>query len=139
LLVLFQVARTGLGALNWAFFAQLPRPVGESGGVMKQQNLGSIMIVSVASVIGLTVGILGGVYLAEYPTHRLGNWIRFAADVLSGIPSIVLGVVAYGLLVEPMHRFNALAGGAALAMIMIPIVLRTTEEMIRLVPGSLRE
>jgi phosphate transport system permease protein len=139
LLVLFHLARSGLGAVNWAFFTHLPRPVGEVGGGMKQAILGSLMIVGIACAFGLPVGILGGVYLAEYPTHRLGNWIRFAADVLSGIPSIVLGVVAYGLLVVPMKRFSALAGGVALAMIMIPILLRTTEEMVRLVPGSFRE
>jgi phosphate transport system permease protein len=139
LLVLFHVAQSGLGALNWEFFSHMPRPVGEPGGGMKPAILGSLMLVGIAAVIGLPVGILGGVYLAEYPTHRLGNWIRFAADVLSGTPSIVLGVVAYTLLVVPMRRFSALAGGVALAMIMLPILLRTTEEMIRLVPNSLRE
>src|SRR5262249_20371189 len=110
LLVLYHVAETGLSSVNLAFFTHLPRPVGEPGGGMKQAILGSFMIVGIASAIGLAVGILGGVYLAEYPTHRLGTMIRFAADVLSGIPSIVLGVVAYGLLVIPMRRFSALAG-----------------------------
>jgi phosphate transport system permease protein len=139
LLVLFHVASLGLRSVNLEFFTNLPRPVGETGGGMKQAILGSLMIVGIACLIGLPVGILGGIYLAEYPGHRLGNWVRFAADVLSGVPSIILGVVAYSLIVVPMRRFSALAGGAALAMIMIPLLLRTTEEMIRLVPGSLRE
>jgi phosphate transport system permease protein len=113
--------------------------VGEVGGGMKHALLGSLTIVGLAGLIGLPMGILGGVYLAEFPSHRVGHVIRFAADVLSGIPSIVLGVVAYSLVVLPMGHFSALAGGVALALIMIPIVLRTTEEMIRLVPSSLRE
>jgi len=138
-LVLFHVASSGFRAVNLEFFTHLPRPVGEPGGGMQQAILGSLLIVGIASAIGLPVGILGGVYLAEYQNHRVGHWVRFAADVLSGIPSIVLGVVAYSLLVVPMRRFSALAGGVALALIMIPILLRTTEEMIRLVPGSLRE
>lgn len=138
-LVLFHVARTGLGAINLDFFTKLPRPVGEEGGGMLQALVGSGMILVIACLVGLPVGILGGVYLAEYPEHRLTHWIRFAADVLSGVPSIVLGVVAYTLVVLPMRRFSALAGGVALAMIMIPVVLRTTEEMIRLVPNGLRE
>jgi phosphate transport system permease protein len=139
LLVLFHVGRMGLQAVNLEFFTHLPRPVGEPGGGMQQALLGSAMIVGIAAAIGVPVGVLGGIYLAEYPGHRVGHWIRFAADVLSGVPSIVLGVVAYTLFVVPMRRFSALAGGVALAIIMVPILLRTTEEMIRLVPGSLRE
>jgi phosphate transport system permease protein len=139
LLVLSHVARAGLGSVNLAFFTHLPRPVGEAGGGMRQAILGSFLVVGLAGLIGFPVGILGGIYLAEYPSHRLGNVIRFAADVLSGVPSIVLGVVAYALLVVPMRRFSALAGGIALAFIMLPILLRTTEEMVRMVPNSLRE
>ncbi len=139
LLVLFHVITLGIRSVNLDFFTHLPRPVGETGGGMLQALLGSGMIIGIASLIGIPVGVLGGVYLAEYQAHRVGNWIRFAADVLSGIPSIVLGVVAYSLIVIPMKRFSAIAGGVALAMIMIPVLLRTTEEMIRLVPGSLRE
>ena len=139
LLVLYHVCSMGLRAVNLDFFLHLPKPVGEPGGGMLQALLGSGMIVGIAALIGVPVGILGGVYLAEFQSHRLGNWIRFSADVLSGIPSIVLGVVAYTLVVLPMKRFSAIAGGVALALIMIPVLLRTTEEMIRLVPGSLRE
>lgn len=139
LLVLVHVAREGLSAVNLQFFTELPRPVGEAGGGMKQAILGSLMLVGLAAVVGVPVGVLGGIYLAEYPSHRICAWVRFAADVLTGVPSIVLGVVAYTVVVVPMRRFSALAGAAALAMIMVPILLRTTEEMIRLVPGSLRE
>jgi phosphate transport system permease protein len=139
LFVMIHVVSTGIKSVNLGFFTNLPAPVGEVGGGMKHALLGSLSIVGIAAVIGLPIGVLGGVYLAEYRTHRLGNWIRFSADVLNGIPSIVLGVVAYTLLVVPMKRFSALAGGVALALIMIPIVLRTTDEMIQLVPGSLRE
>jgi phosphate transport system permease protein len=138
-LVLYYVAVSGFRAINLPFFTHAPAPVGEKGGGMAPALLGSGLILSVAALIGLPIGILGGVYLAEFPSHRIGNWIRFSADVLSGVPSIVLGVVAYTLLVLPMKRFSALAGGVALALIMIPILLRTTEEMIRLVPSSLRE
>ncbi|HEY3283996.1 MAG TPA: phosphate ABC transporter permease PstA [Armatimonadota bacterium] len=139
LLVLFHIVRSGIGALNLDFFTHLPRPVGEAGGGMKQAVLGTLLILGIACAIGLPVGILGGVYLAEFRTHRLGNWIRFSADVLAGVPSIVLGVVAYTLIVVPMRRFSALAGGVALALIMIPLLVRTTEEMILLVPNSIRE
>jgi phosphate transport system permease protein len=139
LLVLYYVASAGIRSVNLDFFTHLPAPVGEKGGGMQHALLGSLTIVGLGCLIGLPVGVLGGVYLAEFPAHRIGHWIRFSADVLSGIPSIVLGVVAYSLLVVPMRRFSAIAGGVALALIMIPLVLRTTEEMIRLVPGSLRE
>ena len=138
-LVLYHVGMAGFSSINVAFFTQLPKPVGEPGGGMEQAILGSLEILLIAMLIGLPIGILGGVYLAEYPTHRIGNWIRFGADVLSGIPSIVLGVVAYTLIVLPMQHFSAFAGGVALALIMVPMLLRTTEEMIRLVPGSMRE
>jgi len=139
MLVLYHIGKTGMASVNLEFFTHLPKPVGESGGGMRPGIVGSLIIVGIASLAGLPVGILGGIYLAEFPNHRVGGWVRFAADVLSGVPSIVLGVVAYTLLVVPMKRFSALAGGMALGLIMIPIVLRTTEEMIRLVPSSLRE
>jgi len=138
-LVLYHVANAGMHSVNLDFFTQLPKPVGEVGGGMKQAILGTLEILLVALGVGLPIGILGGVYLAEYQNHRIGGWIRFSADVLSGIPSIVLGVVAYTLIVVPMQRFSAIAGGVALALIMIPMLLRTTEEMIRMVPNSLRE
>jgi phosphate transport system permease protein len=139
LLVLYYVAVQGLSALNWAFFTQGPKSVGEAGGGMANAIAGSLELLVLAALIGLPVGVLGGIYLAEFGRGRFGDSVRFAADVLSGVPSIVLGLVAYTLVVVPMQRFSALAGGVALALIMVPIVLRTTEEMIRLVPDPIRE
>ena len=129
----------GAPALNWAFFTHLPAPVGEPGGGMANAILGTLTLIGLASGVGVPVGILGGLFLAEAGDGRLGWWIRFTADVLNGLPSIVVGVFVYALVVVPMHRFSALAGGLALGVMMIPLVVRTTEEMVRLVPSSLRE
>jgi phosphate transport system permease protein len=137
--VLGYVVLQGASALNWAFFTHLPAPVGEVGGGMANAILGTLTIILLASCVGVPVGILGGLYLAEAGGGRLGWWIRFTADVLNGVPSIVIGVFVYALVVVPMHRFSALAGGVALGFMMIPLVVRTTEEMVRLVPSSLRE
>jgi phosphate transport system permease protein len=129
----------GVSSLNWSFFTQLPKPVGEAGGGMANAIVGTITLIGLASAIGLPVGVLAGVYLAESGHTRLGQLVRFCADVLNGVPSIVIGIYAYTLIVLPMRGFSAYAGGAALAVIMLPIVARTTEEMVRLVPTSLRE
>jgi phosphate transport system permease protein len=129
----------GFSSLNWAFFTQLPKPVGEVGGGMANAIVGTLVLIGLACALGLPVGILAGVYLAEYGHGRLGWCIRFAADVLMGVPSIVIGIYAYTLIVLPTHGFSAYAGGCALALIMLPIVTRTTEEMLHLVPASLRE
>jgi len=137
--VLAYVVLQGASALNWDFFTQLPNPVGEPGGGMANAIAGSLTLILLASCIGLPVGILGGVYLAEMGNGPLGWWIRFTADVLNGVPSIVIGVFVYALIVVPMKRFSALAGGAALGIMMTPLVMRTTEELVRLVPNSLRE
>jgi phosphate transport system permease protein len=137
--VLGYVVLQGASSLNWAFFTNLPAPVGEPGGGMANAILGTLTLIGLASCVGVPVGILGGLYLAEAGDGRLGWWIRFTADVLNGLPSIVLGVFVYGLVVVPMHRFSALAGGVALGVMMIPLVVRTTEEIVRLVPASLRE
>ena len=137
--VLGYVVAQGITALNWEFFTQLPKPVGETGGGMANAIAGTLTLIGLASCIGLPVGILGGVYLAELGNGRLGGWIRFTADVLTGVPSIVVGIFVYTLLVVPMKRFSALAGGAALGIMMTPLVMRTTEELIRLVPATLRE
>lgn len=138
-LVLYYVAAQGLPALNLAFFTQLPKPVGEAGGGMANAIVGTLMLIGLASAIGLPIGILGGIYLAEFGNNRFGWAVRFAADVLSGVPSIVIGVFIYAVIVLPMKRFSALAGGAALGVMMIPTVMRATEELVRLVPVSLRE
>jgi phosphate transport system permease protein len=137
--VLGYVVAQGITALNWEFFTQLPKPVGETGGGMANAIAGTLTLIGLASCIGLPVGILGGVYLAELGNGRLGGWIRFTADVLNGVPSIVVGIFVYTLLVVPMKRFSALAGGVALGIMMTPLVMRTTEELVRLVPATLRE
>ena len=129
----------GAGSLNWSFLTQTPKPVGEPGGGMANALLGSVMILGIASVVGVPIGIGAGVYLAEYGRNRLGKLVRFTADVLNGVPSIVVGLVAYGLVVIQQKHFSAFAGGVALAIMMIPTVTRTTEEMLLLVPQTVRE
>ena len=129
----------GASALNLDFFTHLPKPVGEPGGGVANAIVGSLILIGIAVCVGLPVGIAGGVYLAESRDRRLPWVVRFIADVLNGVPSIVVGIFAYTLVVLPMRRFSALAGGLALGFILIPIVLRTTEEMVRLVPNALRE
>jgi phosphate transport system permease protein len=138
-LIFFHIMKMGLSSLSLDFFTHIPKPTGESGGGMANGMMGSFVMIALASLIGLPVGILGAIYLAEFGGSKVSTLIRFAADVLSGTPSIITGMVAYTLLVVPMKGFSALAGSVALAMIMIPIVLRTTEEQLKLVPGSLRE
>ena len=129
----------GASAVNVDFFLHLPKPVGEVGGGVANAIVGSLIMIALAVSLGLPVGILGGVYLAESRDRRLPWVLRFVADVMNGIPSIVFGIFAYTVVVIPMRRFSALAGGLALGLIMVPIVLRTTEEMVRLVPNALRE
>jgi phosphate transport system permease protein len=129
----------GIGSINWAFLTQTPKPVGEAGGGMANAIAGSALILAIASVIGVPIGIGAGIYLAEYGRNRLGNLVRFTADVLNGVPSIVIGIVAYGLVVLTQGHFSALAGGVALAIMMIPTITRTTEEMLLLVPHAVRE
>jgi phosphate transport system permease protein len=129
----------GIGSVNWAFLTQTPKPVGEAGGGMANAIAGSAFILLIASVIGVPFGIGAGIYLAEYGRNRFGDVIRFTADVLNGVPSIVIGIVAYGIVVLAQGHFSALAGGVALSLMMIPTISRTTEEMLLLVPNSLRE
>ena len=129
----------GFGSINWAFLTQTPKPPGESGGGMANAIAGSGLILAIGSVIGIPLGIGAGIYLAEYGRGRLGNVIRFTADVLNGVPSIIIGIVAYGLVVLTEGHFSALAGGVALAIMMIPTITRTSEEMLLLVPVAVRE
>jgi phosphate transport system permease protein len=129
----------GVGSINWAFLTQTPKPVGEAGGGMANAIVGSMFILALASVIGVPVGVGAGIYLAEYGRNRFGDSIRFTADVLNGVPSIVVGIVAYSIVVLYQKHFSALAGGVALAIMMIPTITRTTEEMLLLVPRALRE
>jgi len=129
----------GVGSLNWAFLTQTPKPVGEPGGGMANAIAGSVYILLIASSMGVPIGIGAGIYLCEYGRNRFGNLIRFTADVLNGVPSIIVGIVAYGLVVLTQGHFSALAGGVALAIMMIPTITRTTEEMLLLVPEAIRE
>jgi len=133
------IAVHGIGALNWDFFTKLPQPVGETGGGMANAIVGTAKLLLLASAIGIPIGFFGGVYLSEFGHGRLGFAVRYAADVLNGIPSIVMGIFAYVLIVLPMKSFSTLAGGFALGMMMIPIAVRSTEEFLRLVPDSVRE
>jgi len=129
----------GIGSINWAFLTQTPKPVGEAGGGMANAIAGSAFILLIASTIGVPIGIGAGIYLAEYGRNQFGNVIRFTADVLNGVPSIVVGIVAYAIVVLTQGHFSALAGGVALAIMMIPTITRTTEEMLLLVPNAVRE
>jgi phosphate transport system permease protein len=138
-LVFYQVLKSGIGALNWAFFTQLPKPVGEAGGGMANAIVGTVELLGLAALLGVPVGVCGGIFLSEYGYTRLNWWVRFAADVLNGVPSIIWGMVVCALVVVPMRGFSAWAGGIVLGFIMIPLIMRTTEEVLRLVPHGYRE
>jgi len=137
--ILFYVVSQGIASLNVAFFTQLPKPVGEPGGGMANAILGSLVVTGLAAVLAIPIGIMSGIYAAEYTGTRLASSVRFAADTLNGVPSIVIGVFVYTIAVLPLGRFSALAGGIALGIMMIPLIMRTTEELLRLVPSTLRE
>jgi phosphate transport system permease protein len=129
----------GVGSINWAFVTQTPKPVGEAGGGMANAIVGSAFILGIASLIGVPFGVGAGIYLAEFGQNRLGSVIRFTADVLNGVPSIVIGIVGFSIVVLYQKHFSALAGGVSLAIMMVPTISRTTEEMLLLVPQALRE
>lgn len=137
--ILWHLAREGASSLSLDFFTKMPKPVGEEGGGMANAIVGTLVLLGIASAIGLPIGIGAGLYLAEQRGTRLANTVRFLSDVLNGLPSIVMGIFAWQFLVRPLGHFSAAAGGIALGAMMIPLVTRTTEEMIRLVPVSLRE
>jgi phosphate transport system permease protein len=138
-LVLGYLLFKGATSLNWAFFTHMPAPVGEKGGGMANAIVGTFFVVGIACLIGVPIGIGAGLFLAEHRNHRFADAVRFSADVMMGVPSIVVGIFAYAVIVHPMGRFSTLAGSFALAIIMVPLVTRTTEEMIILVPHELRE
>jgi phosphate transport system permease protein len=138
-LILGYILFKGAGALRPSFFTELPKPPGAANPGMANAIAGTLTLVGIACAIGVPLGVLAGVYLAEFGKNWLGRMIRFSADVMSGMPSIVAGLFVYALVVVPMHRFSALAGGLALAMLMLPTVTRTTEELLKLVPDALRE
>jgi len=137
--VFFYVIQQGFSSLSWDFFTKMPKPVGEAGGGMANAIVGTLILIALASVLAIPVGLISGIHLSEYPKSRLATGVRFTADVLNGTPSIVIGIFAYGLAVLPVKHFSALAGGLALGFMMIPIITRTTEELLNLVPGTLRE
>jgi phosphate transport system permease protein len=138
-LILGTVVVRGAGALNWAFLTQIPKPIGEQGGGMGNAIAGSILLLGFASLIGVPLGIGAGVFLAEYGRNRFGNAVRFTADVLNGVPSVVIGMTAWALVVVPQRHFSLIAGSVALGIMMIPVISRTTEEVLLLVPQSIRE
>jgi len=129
----------GIGSINWAFLTQIPKPPGEPGGGMANAIVGSGLILLLASLIGIPLGIGCGIYLAEYGRNRFGDFVRFTADVLNGVPSIVIGIVAYSIVVLRQKHFSAYSGGLALAIMMVPTVARATEEMLLMVPNTIRE
>jgi phosphate transport system permease protein len=139
LFILWHLVRQGASSLNPDFFRHDPRPVGQAGGGMANAIVGTIILIGVAAAVGLPIGVGAGVHLAEHRGHRLATTVRFLSDVLNGLPSIVMGIFAWQMLVRPFGHFSALAGGVALGAMMIPLVARTTEEMVRTVPISLRE
>ena len=138
-LILGTVVVRGVGALNWAFLTQIPKPIGEQGGGMGNAIAGSILLLGFASLIGVPLGIGAGVFLAEYGRNKFGNAVRFTADALNGVPSVVIGMTAWALVVVPQKHFSLLAGSVALGIMMIPVISRTTEEVLLLVPQSIRE
>ena len=138
-LIFYHVLKSGIGAVNWDFFTKLPKPVGEAGGGMANAIVGTLELLGLAALFGVPTGVLGGIFLSETGSPRLSWWIRFAADVLNGVPSIIWGMVVYALVVVPMKGFSTLAGGIVLGMMMTPLIMRTTEEVLRLVPNGYRE
>src|SRR3954464_7906496 len=137
--ILFFVVSKGIQALNWNFFTKLPVPVGETGGGMANAIAGSLMLSGLGALGAIPIGIISGVYMSEYAGSRLASAVRFAADTLNGVPSIVIGVFVYGIAVLPFKQFSMIAGGIALGIMMIPIIARSTEELMKLVPGTMRE
>jgi len=139
LAILFFIIKAGITKINWHFLVNVPKPVGETGGGIANALVGSILIILVASAIAIPIGILAGVYLSENRKSRLAYWCRLSTDILQGVPSIVIGIVAYFWLVKPLGGFSALSGSVALAIMMLPIVVRSTEETLKLLPDSLKE
>jgi len=137
--ILVYLLQKGVGALHWSFFFQNPKPVGEPGGGFANAIVGTLILIGLAALFAVPVGVTSGIYAAEYRGSRLASALRFAADVLNGVPSIVIGIFAYSVVVLPVRRFSALAGGFARGVMMIPSIARTTEELLRLVPDSLRD
>ncbi len=139
LAILFYIIKAGVTKINWHFLVNVPKPVGETGGGIANALLGSILIIIVAAIIAIPIGIMAGIYLAENRKGRLAYWCRLSTDILQGVPSIVIGIVAYFWLVKPLGGFSGFSGSVALAIMMLPIVVRSTEETLKLLPDSLKE
>lgn len=139
LAILFYIVRAGITKINWHFLINIPKPVGESGGGIANAIVGSIIIILMAAVIAVPIGIMAGIYLSENRKSRLAYWVRLSTDVLQGVPSIVIGIVAYFWLVKPLRGFSAISGSTALAIMMLPIIVRSTEETLKLLPDTLKE
>jgi phosphate transport system permease protein len=138
-LILFYVLRQGAAAISWSFFTRMPAQIGDAGGGMANAIVGSLLVTGLGALFAIPIGVTAGVYASEYRGTRVAAAIRFAADTLNGVPSIVIGVFAYAIAVLPFHHFSALAGGFALGVMMLPLVMRTAEELLLLVPATLRE
>jgi phosphate transport system permease protein len=139
LFILYFIIKQGITSINWSFLTSLPKPVGESGGGILNAMVGTALLLLIASVIAIPVGIFTGVYIAENKTRWIARQTRFAAEIMQGIPSIVIGIIAYLWIVKPMGHFSALSGGIALAIMMLPVIIRTTEETIHLIPNTIKE
>ena len=139
ILIFFYVVKQGIASLDWNFFTQMPKPPGETGGGMAHSIVGSLIMIGLAALFAVPVGVLSGIYIVESGGSKLATAARFAADTLNGVPSIVIGIFAYAVVVLPVQHFSALAGGFALGLLMIPLVTRTTEELLKLVPAAMRE
>jgi phosphate transport system permease protein len=137
--ILFFVVKEGIRSVNLDFFRHMPKPVGETGGGMANAIVGTLILTGLGSLMAVPIGIISGIYMSEYAGSRTASAVRFAADTLNGVPSIVIGVFAYGVAVLPFKQFSAVAGGFALGIMMIPIIARTTEELLLLVPATMRE
>jgi phosphate transport system permease protein len=138
-LILFYVVQQGMDAISWDFFTKMPGQIGEPGGGMANGIVGSLLVTGLGALFAIPIGVIAGVYASEYRGTRFASAVGFAADTLNGVPSIVIGVFAYGVIVLPMRHFSAIAGGFALGVMMLPLVMRTTEELLLLVPATLRE
>ncbi|MDP4128849.1 MAG: phosphate ABC transporter permease PstA [Bacteroidota bacterium] len=139
LAIIIYIFREGITRINWTFLTHIPKPVGETGGGIVNALIGSVLIVLAASVMAIPIGVMGGIYLSENKNSRLSYWSRLAVDVLQGVPSIVIGIVVYFWIVKPIGSFSAFSGSVALAIMMLPILIRSTEETLKLIPDSLKE
>lgn len=137
--IIFFVVRKGAASINWSFLVSLPKPVGEAGGGIANALAGSLVIVFLAALIAIPIGVFGGIYLSENKSSKLSYWSRLAADILQGVPSIVIGIVIYFWIVKPSGTFSAISGSVALAIMMLPVIIKSTEETLKLVPSSLKE